>query len=182
MGWTLKQSRRAITIRGAVLGDADGIARVHVDSWKSTYPGILPEAAINALSYKNQRTAWKRALEKPADRLVFVAEAEGKIVAYVMAGHARGRAVARFTGEVFTLYVLRGWQGRGIGRALLGTARDALAKAGHDRMIVWVVAENPAVRFYESEGGLTIAERDDIVAATAVRLRAYGWWLRPPEA
>lgn len=182
MRWALKQSRHAITIRGATPDDAAGIARVHVDSWKSTYPGILPEAAVKSISFEKQQAVWKRALETAADRSVFIAEADGEAVAYATAGPARNRGVPRFTGEVFTLYVLQGWQGRGIGRTLLRTARDALVKAGHERIIVWVVAENPAVWFYESQGGLTIAERDDIVAGTPVRLRAYGWWLSPPKA
>lgn len=182
MKWALEQSRQTITIRSATPDDAAGIARVHVDSWKSTYPGILPEAAIKSISFEKQQAVWKRALETAVGRLILVAEAGGDVVAYATAGPARDRGVPRFTGEVFTLYVLQGWQGRGIGRALFSRARDALVKAGHEQMIVWVVAENPAVWFYESQGGLTIAERDDIVAGTPVRLRAYGWWLCPSGA
>lgn len=176
MGWGLKQSRQALTIRSATPDDAGGIARVHVDSWKSTYPGILPEAAISSVSYRKQRSAWKRALSGEGTRLVFVAEAGGEIVGYAACGHARGRTVDRFTGEIFTLYVFQSWQGQGVGRALMKASRAALIEAGHERIIVWVVAENPAVWFYEAMGGLTIAERDDIVAGTPVRVRGYGWW------
>jgi hypothetical protein len=36
----------AVTIRRAVREDARAIARVHVDSWRTTYRGIVPEEHI----------------------------------------------------------------------------------------------------------------------------------------
>lgn len=32
-----------VRVRNAQIGDADGIARVHVDSWRETYAGMLSE-------------------------------------------------------------------------------------------------------------------------------------------
>jgi GNAT superfamily N-acetyltransferase len=45
------------------------------------------------------------------------------------------------------------WRGRGIGRALFGTAREALASTGV--RTIWLVTTNdnaPAIRLYESLG------------------------------
>jgi len=42
-------------IRKAKLDDATGIAKVHVDSWRTTYKGIIPDDFLNNLSYE-QRT------------------------------------------------------------------------------------------------------------------------------
>jgi hypothetical protein len=36
-------------VRRAVSGDAASIARVHVESWRSTYAGIVPEAYLRSL-------------------------------------------------------------------------------------------------------------------------------------
>jgi hypothetical protein len=36
-------------VRGAVPGDADGIARVHVASWQVAYAHIFPSDALQAL-------------------------------------------------------------------------------------------------------------------------------------
>lgn len=38
-----------ITIRKAVLTDAEGIAKVHVDSWKTTYANIVPDEYLDNL-------------------------------------------------------------------------------------------------------------------------------------
>lgn len=40
--------------RKAALEDAPGIANVHVDSWRSTYKGIVPDTYLASLSYENQ--------------------------------------------------------------------------------------------------------------------------------
>ena len=42
------------TIRAAQLEDAAGIARVHVDSTRTTYKGIFPDAYLATLSYSRQ--------------------------------------------------------------------------------------------------------------------------------
>ncbi|MGP4115505.1 GNAT family N-acetyltransferase [Streptomyces sp. 4N509B] len=56
-------------------------------------------------------------------------------------------------GEVYALYVLPGFLGRGVGRSLMGRALDALAAAGRPRARLWVLRDNaPARRFYERAG------------------------------
>ena len=39
-------------IRAAKPADAGSLARVHVDSWRSTYTGILPDEFLAGLSYR----------------------------------------------------------------------------------------------------------------------------------
>ena len=62
-----------VRIRQAVDTDATGIARVHVDSWRSTYAGIVPAEHLAALDYDRREANWQRIL---ADRRqnVFVAQ------------------------------------------------------------------------------------------------------------
>lgn len=45
-------------IRKATLQDAEAIARVHVDSWKTTYKGIIPDNVLNNLSYTQRTEQW----------------------------------------------------------------------------------------------------------------------------
>lgn len=44
-----------MNIRKANRDDAPGIAKVHVDSWRTTYKGIIPQSFLDELSYE-QRT------------------------------------------------------------------------------------------------------------------------------
>jgi hypothetical protein len=53
-----------MNIRAAEPGDAAGIARVHVNSWRTTYPSILPAAVLASLSYQRRETAWVEILAR----------------------------------------------------------------------------------------------------------------------
>ncbi|KAF0820926.1 MULTISPECIES: hypothetical protein [unclassified Cytobacillus] len=45
-------------IRAAELSDAEGIAKVHVDSWRTTYKDIIPENFLENLSYQSREELW----------------------------------------------------------------------------------------------------------------------------
>lgn len=49
-------------IRPARMADADAIARVHVDSWRTTYPGIVPDDYLATMSYEQRSGVWQRIL------------------------------------------------------------------------------------------------------------------------
>ena len=47
-------------IRKAILTDAPMIAKVHVDSWRTTYKDIIPKAFLDKLSYEQRTGLWYR--------------------------------------------------------------------------------------------------------------------------
>ena len=51
-------------IRPATAGDAAALARVHVDSWRTTYRGIVPDEALAHLSYERREQLWANQLEQ----------------------------------------------------------------------------------------------------------------------
>ncbi|MEH7305467.1 GNAT family N-acetyltransferase, partial [Neobacillus drentensis] len=60
-----------LKIRKAVLADVAGIARVHVDSWRTTYANIVPNEYINDLTYEKRADLWEQTIPNGQ---VFVAE------------------------------------------------------------------------------------------------------------
>ena len=48
-----------LLVRPAVMEDVPQIARVHVDSWRSTYSGILSEDFLAAMSYEDFKAHWR---------------------------------------------------------------------------------------------------------------------------
>ncbi len=58
-------------IRKAELKDISGIAKVHVDSWRTTYKGIVPDSFLDNLSYENREQIWKRGIE---ENHIYIAE------------------------------------------------------------------------------------------------------------
>lgn len=164
-------------IREAVPGDAAGIARVHVESWRTTYRGVVPQAFLDGLSVEH-RTRWWDGMFARADRrrCVFVAEDDdGQVIGFAFAGpESRGDRV--YTGEVYAIYLLARHQRRGIGRRLMGAAVERLAALDMQSMLLWVLAENhPSRRFYEAIGGQELRTEPIEIGGAELEEAAYGW-------
>ncbi|MCY4370896.1 MAG: hypothetical protein OXF41_16100 [bacterium] len=61
---TFEINREAIDmrIREATEADIPSLARVHVDSWRSTYAGIVPDEYLSGLSYRDRESFWEAVL------------------------------------------------------------------------------------------------------------------------
>jgi GNAT superfamily N-acetyltransferase len=164
------------TIRPATDADVLAMAKVHIASWRETYPGMLPEPMLADMSVAGEAIRWQRMLDHPrrwGGSIVFVAEQDGAVVGYGSCGEQRTDALhdRGFTGEVGELYVLRTAQRQGAGSGLMKAMAAALFEGGHRGMSLWVLARNSAARgFYERLGGVLIAEK----RAGLVEV-AFGW-------
>jgi ribosomal protein S18 acetylase RimI-like enzyme len=162
-----------LTIRPAGPSDARGIAGLDVETWRETYPGMLPERYLVGLSHRRREFGWREAiLSGPGDVLVAV-DGRGGIVGFGSCGSNRGDR--DYAGEVFTLYVAPEWQNRGLGRRLLRALFARLVAKGRDSAIVWVLASNPARFFYARLGGREVSRRRFAVGGALVEAAGYGW-------
>lgn len=162
-------------IRDALAPDAAGIARVHVDSWRSTYAGIMPDDILKGLSYSQREQMWaERIQDRAEEQPLLVAEISDEVVGFVGAGPERS-GKPEYTGEIYAIYLLKEVQRQGIGKALFLAAADRLAALGHSSLLVWVAAENPSRGFYAALGGVEIDEKEENFWGKLVREVAYGW-------
>lgn len=78
-------------VREATLNDAAAIAQVHVDTWRTTYRGTVPDDYLDQLSYKQRQQIWAGILSAPSsDHFTYVAEDEiGQIVGFADGGLER---------------------------------------------------------------------------------------------
>ena len=159
-------------IREAEIVDAEAIARVHVDSWRTTYKGIVPESFLQQLSYEQRAENWRRGIGKNA---IYVAEDErGKIVGFATGGKERtGNYDA--DGELYAIYLLNEVQGQGIGKKLTQILAQNLKDQGFTSMLVWVLDRNSSKQFYESLGGQPIDEAMIEIGGEEFKEIAYYW-------
>jgi ribosomal protein S18 acetylase RimI-like enzyme len=162
-------------VRRAGPDDVEAMARVSVDTWRLTYPGILPEAYLARLNLGDQELQRRRLLAGPSTAH-FIAEESvtNEAVAFASCGSSRGRPEIG-VGEIYELYVQNGFQGQGLGRALVTVAREWLGLQGHSEMLVRVLAQNPARGFYERLGGEFGGMRMIHVGGARVEEAAYVW-------
>lgn len=163
----------ALTIRQARPDDAANIARVYIDSWQDTYPGVLSRQLLCAMTGKGQAARWRTAIERK--ELVLVADNENHgIVGMASAGATRDRELG-FDGEVYTLYVDPTFFGCGVGRELLNGTFAELRRRVFRSCVIWAHAKNNARFFYEAMGGRLVAERNGRVLGDTVPEVAFGW-------
>jgi GNAT superfamily N-acetyltransferase len=165
------QRNEALVIRRAKPADAAEIARVQVQSWREAYAGIVPQPYLDRLSVPAHERHWRQSLG--GGEWAFVAEWERRIIGFANGGLSRVRR--DITGELYVLYVLRAFQGRGAGRALFDACHYELARCGHHGLLVWVLADNPARGFYERLGGHPAGENHVLVGGKRLREIAYVW-------
>jgi GNAT superfamily N-acetyltransferase len=162
-------------IREATIEDAPGIARVHVDSWRTTYKGLVPQHILDELSYEEREQLWRRALSPGSRAFVYVAEDEsGRVVGFASGGPA-GEDAPNHAGELYAIYLLQEHQGRGTGRRLFEAVVRELVNRDLNSMAIWVLAENPACGFYEAMGGRKVYERQEEFRGVVLEETGYGW-------
>jgi GNAT superfamily N-acetyltransferase len=163
------------TIRKAEARDAEPIARVHVATWRSTYPGQVPDSILVGMSEQRHAEMWRRSVAQPRGDMVFVADhPEDGVVGFASCGPLRGSNLP-FAGEVYTLYIQQDHQGKGLGRRLLASSFKALLERGYPSVVVWVLASNPSRFFYRAMGGELVADRTEALWGVLMDETAYGW-------
>lgn len=164
------------TIRPAVITDINGIARVHVESWQTTYAHILASDYLHGLSIEERADMWRGIFSSFATRShhIVAESSAGEIVGFASYGPERDGNIVYYS-ELYVIYLLADFQRQGIGRALVRHAmRDLVADKYHN-MMVWVLEQNPAVEFYKTMGGVLVEERKITIDNMPLKEYAYGF-------
>lgn len=164
----------SVQIREATPNDAESIARVHIESSRATYSGIVPDRAHDAMTYEKRLVNWSKTLEG-GDEFVYVAETKGgEVIGFASGGPRRGGDDV-YDGELYTLYLLPEHQRRGTGRRLMLAVAERLQSLSLRSMLLWVLDANPACRFYEALAAERFREEEIARGGRALKKVAYGW-------
>jgi GNAT superfamily N-acetyltransferase len=161
-----------ILIRAATPGDADGIARVHVEGWRTTYRGIVPDSYLDSLDVIQRSARWLDILNSPSR--VLVAEEAGSIVGFANGGAIR-ETVCDCDAELYAIYLDAGRRREGIGTALLADLARLLDEDGFQSMAVRVLDANMATRFYERSGAVRVGAKSIQIGGAPFPATAFAW-------
>ncbi len=167
-------------IREAKAIDAASIAKVVVDTWRSTYTGIVPQEFLDSLSYDSITKVWHSHITDTnkiwPGWFIYVAEDDyGKVFGLAGGGPSHSPDLP-FSGELGFIYLLKAFQRQGAGRQLLATVALLLKQQGHKSMLLWVFTSNkPSRAFYEAMGGKVAGERIIDRYGGLLSETAYGW-------
>ena len=147
-----RDSRQKFTIQRAGIESSNAIATVHIDSWRATYRGHIPDDYLDQLSVSARTEFWKAELAREENR-VFIAMHNDSICGFIHTGLARDEDLDDRTGEVYAVYLLSDFQGVGLGVKLWEEATRHLRNGGVTRCVAWVLDTNQtAISFYQRVG------------------------------
>jgi len=146
-------------VRAATERDIERLAEVHVYSWQSAYPGLMPQDYLDAQDVGQRATQWRRWLVEPPPRVhVLLADHEREgVIGFAVAAPYRAEEgethPGEHVGELAAIYALAGHWGTGVGRRLMDAAVAELMGEGFTDAVLWVIDGNVrARRFYEAAG------------------------------
>ena len=162
-------------VREAALDDAEGIARVHTDSWQTSYRGILPDTVLDRIDV-GQRAESRRKILR--DRSVFQLVAydltHGDIVGFCDAGASRRHVP--YAGEIYAIYLAHRAKRHGLGQEMIERVQAWLVAQDKRSMIIWVLENNHHARkFYEAMGGRESTRLQSRVGGYPVVELSYVW-------
>ncbi|MBQ8604674.1 MAG: GNAT family N-acetyltransferase [Oscillospiraceae bacterium] len=155
---------KKITVRPAAVEDAAGIAIVRAYTWATAYHGLMPDSVLEKRieSVPSAAGRMKSLIESGALSYA-VAVADHTVIGFVSWGKSRDERYPD-DGEIGALYVLKGYNGMGAGKALFDFAKEDLVQNGYDNMIINCLEGNPSTDFYRHMGGKIVAQRKDEIA------------------
>jgi ribosomal protein S18 acetylase RimI-like enzyme len=163
-----------IQVRPGEAEDSLGIAKAHVLAWRETYSGIVPQAHLDELSIEKREAAWAQSLaQKRAHYALHVACLGQEIIGFVDGGSARESHW--FQAELYAIYLLKKYQGQGIGKKLLKELMRSFEQFELKSFYVKVLKANPSTGFYRAMGGKLTQTIEIEIGGRILPEEIYGW-------
>lgn len=145
-------------IRRASVEDTGTVVGILIASKEASFPGTIDDHDRDVPFWTRRWQVYiergSHAQQSRGDGWVFLAEVQGVAVGYVAYHHTTRHGT---DAELQNIYVLKEWQGRGVGTRLLGTVAHRLDADGSRTMCVGYDADSPYTRFYRKYGAVEVA-------------------------
>ncbi|NIE97910.1 GNAT family N-acetyltransferase [Acinetobacter sp. Tr-809] len=143
-----------LNIRNALIEDVDSISKIHVNSWVSTYKGILPEKTLAELSVEERVEMWKKIVTEAETKILVYDHNNIGILGWISYGNARDDIKYKgVVGEIKAIYIDPNYIRCGYGKLLFQKSIIDFKKMGFTRVYLWVLSENiMAKNFYQRLG------------------------------
>ncbi len=164
-----------ILYREATTADAAAVAEVLVSSWKESFVGVVPDSFLDRLTVEGQNERLRTRLSGDDNSYrMFVAESpDGRLVGFADTGKPRDDVA--YDAELYSIFLLHEFQGKGIGGHLFHMVKQFLSLQCKTSMYLRSLEQSPYRPFYDKMGGRVITKirlQLDNIEVDAV---LYGW-------
>lgn len=163
-----------MVIRNANLNDAEGIGKVHVDSWRTTYQNIISDEYLNSLSYERRTDLWMKNIGMKENTVIVAENDQGQIIGFAN-GSKRKDNNEGDSIDLTSIYLLETYQGKGIGKMLLKELFEHFKEEGYKTVYVEVLEANKTCLFYEYYGAELVDTIQIRIAGKQLNESVYCW-------
>ena len=159
-------------IRSAGPDDLEAIAGIYVTNHRETYKGLLADEYFSKLTPERAGEKWAEYIQDDGKKIWVACEGDAVL----------GFAACRKDSEIAdawyidSLHTASRARGRGIGTALIRTAREYASGNGYEKMSVCIVKGNEAARkLYTRLGAEHLKDFDDDFCGTVSHSEKLVW-------
>lgn len=126
--------------------DIPQIARIHIDSWRKTYKGVMSESFLQSFNQKKTEKYWFDILKnKSYELLIF--KKSNQVTGFMLLNFGQPESNSI---ELESLYVCPKHQEIGVGSSLIKKVINKLKSRDFGQLYTWVLEDNfKAYRFYK---------------------------------
>ncbi len=139
----------SLAIREATVDDIPALSRLHVKTWNATYAPLLTKGP----SEKIREAQWRQKFANTdATWFCFVVEnRRGELIGFAQGNRSDH---PEYAGELNKIYLLREYQGVGLGRSLISVVAQRFLSEGIDSMWLLGDARNPSNKVWIALGAV----------------------------
>ena len=121
--------------------------------WDETYRGIVDDEFLNNMpNTVEERIKKGQAKFYSNSDTNFVMEDDGKLIGFSSVGKAQDEEYPN-SGEISSLYLIKKYHGKGLGKELFNHDLDKLKELGYHDYVIGCLEGNPTNEFYKHMGG-----------------------------
>lgn len=147
-------------IRIATLEDCLWLALLKRHLWETSYRGIYPDEKLDSYIISDNEEKFKSMIEKNSQTLYVILK-NNLIIGYFSYGKIL-RPFGTYTHDIGLLYILKAYQGQGIGKHVFEFCKNELKQQGIKEFIVSCNKYNTSAQsFYKHMGGVIVKTDED---------------------
>lgn len=144
----------------ATVEDAYAFRYIGAYSWMETYKGLVPDDYLQyKIEHIDDGVEKQKKYMQSKDTYFYLAKVDDKEVGFVTYGIAEDEKYKEY-GHVGALYLLKDYQGYGIGKELFKIALEGLKEMGYTKMELECMTGNNTVNFYKKYLGEVVETID----------------------
>ena len=163
-----------INYRSATIQDVPQVAKVHVESWQKSFQGIVPQKFLDNMSIEKREKAFRESFHDESYQMLVAENLNGEIIGFADFGKSRHKNLD-FESELYAIYLLPQFQGKGIGRNLFQKCVKILKTKNSKSMCLQALSVSPYRNFYKNLGGKIVSKSKHKLADEEFETILYGW-------